>query len=278
MPFESFEKPPISSEEGIEEEVEEEGEKYLELKEFKKEEIEEAIERIAVVGDLENLSPDTLAKVNVENIDTILDLGTEKITKERQEINKDTFKNLEEGMEELSNRSSSAHALLCAVNGKEDFKAFRETVEKFTKEKKTEETDEKILYLKKTAERQIKMEEISGELLKIELKRRIGDLKKDDSFFLRSALQLENSTPKINEILDYFKKEEIQSKSEKIKDVTEKIEENLNLIKNKKADLIKDKFYDFCLDVSKLRFLDFEDLNEEKMKETVKSLVESYGK
>jgi hypothetical protein len=269
MPFEEFEKPPILPEE--EEEVEEK--EKLGLKEFS----EEEIKKIADIPDLEKLPTDTLEKINIENIDTILDLAGEKIAKERQEENKKAFKNLEEGMEDLSDRSSAHHKLLCAVSGKEDFKTFRDILGKFVEEKKIKETDERSLYLREIADRQIKICGIEEELFKIDVKRRIGDLKNDDSFFQKSTSQIENLAPKITEILDYFSQEEIQSKSKEIRDRREKIKENLNLIKDKKFELIKDKFYDFCLNISQLRRIDFEDLEEKKMKETVKSLVESYG-
>ena len=53
------------------------------------EEIEEAIERITIVGNLENFSfSGVLTKISSENINPILDLGVEKITKEHQEANK----------------------------------------------------------------------------------------------------------------------------------------------------------------------------------------------
>jgi hypothetical protein len=292
---ESFENPttPQNEEEDslekVEEKVEEtekitEVEERPELKNFTQEEIDEAIEKIAVVGDMQHLPPDTLTKIDSENIDSILDLGAEKIGKDRQEVNKDSFKNLEEGVEELWNRSSSAHALLCSVNGKEDFRAFKGTLERFADEKKVQETDERITYLAETTDRQIKIEEVSEELFKIDLKKTIGDIKKDESFFENSVSQIENLAPKIEGVLDYFKKEEVQSRSKEIKsksgtdikDFTEKLEENLNLIKDGKTKLIKDKFYDFCLGIGRLRWLDFEVLNAEKMGKTAKELVNSY--
>jgi len=285
MPFESFEQPPIPPAE--EEEKPEQGEtemneKSSELKEFTEEELKEATERIAVVGDIQNISPETLAKINPENVDPILDLSINKIAKERHDLNEKTFKGLEEGMEELSNRSSVGHILLCAVNGKEDFKSFRDCLEKFIEKKKVKETDDRILYLRETVNRQIEMEGLSEELFKIECKKIIGDIKKDDAFFIQSVPQLENLTPRIEETLNYFKTEEVKSKRGEVKDksgmdiknLTGDIEENLDLIKNQKTELVKGNLHNLCLDVSKLRWIDFEKLNEKKMKETVNSFKE----
>lgn len=281
MPFEEFKefKGPLipSGEKGEKErpKIEEakHKEKPSELEEFSDQEIREIID----VVDVEKLSPGTLSKINIENIDSILDFGAQEIAEERQKEN-EKFKNLEEGMKQLSNASSSHHKLLCAVNGKEDFKTFYGTIEKSVEEKKIEETDDRVLYLKETTNRQIEICRISEELFKIDIKRRIGDLKKDNSFFLKSIPQIENLTPQIKEILEYFKKEEIQTKSKEIEDLTRKGEVFLNLIKDGKTDVIKDQFYKFCLNLSQLRLIDFEDLNEEKMKNTIKELVESQNK
>lgn len=245
-----------------------------ELKEFSNEEIEKVME----IVDIKEFPSNILAKIDIENIDSIIDLAVESKRERRQKLNKNRFLNLQDGLEELRWSASAYHKLLCAVNGKEDFEAFYNLIEKFTKEKKIEETDERIQYLKEVTNRQIEMSRILEELFRIDIKRRIGNLKKDERFFSESIPQLEKLLPEINEVLDYFKKEEIQLKLKKIKNLIKESEIFLNWIKDRKTNLVKDKFYNFCFNLSLLRLMDFEDLNREKMKETVEDLIRSSEK
>lgn len=250
-------------------------EQRLELKNFSKEEIENITDVDILKFHPEKISSETLAKINTENIDPILDSEDKRIANERQK-NIEQLTTLDTMLDFLKNVSSSHHKLLCATNGREDFNKFKEILERLIQEKKIEENDKRVAYLSEVINRQIEICEIEKELFKIDIKRRIGNLKNENLFFQKSVPQIEKLVPKIDKILNYFNQEEIKSKSEKIKNLLGETEGLLNLIKDKKFESLENRFYDFCLNLSKLRLIDFEELNEKEIEEKVKNLVESY--
>lgn len=224
---------------------------------------------------LETISHEILEKIDPRSIDQILNIVVSTLQQERQKRNEERFKslNLEEAIDELFKTSSASHAILCAVNGREDFKKVFNIFERFIREKKIEENDGRILYIREVINRNIKIYDIEIELLKIDAKRRIGELKKDNSFFEQSLPQLESLIPVISEFLNYYKENDILSKPEEVKNLIEEIERYLELIENKNYDLIREKFYDFCLNLSTLRNIYFEELEVKQIRENVKDLV-----
>ena len=263
MALELFEKPLIK-------------EGASELKEFKDEEIKEIVQKIT--NDyLEKLSPLVLAKINNQNLNLILNLVEEEISKERKELNKKRYKDLEIGVEEIQ-ISAASHMLLCTINSSEDFKAFRDVFEKFVKEKNLAPDNEEITYLRKTLNRYIEIEETLKDLFKIDIKRRIGELKNNETFWEKGFSETKDLIPRIEKILNYFRQKEVWSESNDLKDLLEKIEEDIKLIKEQKIESIKDKFYNFCWNLSLLGNIDFEKLNTEKIKRVVKNLNEFTSK
>lgn len=219
-----------------------------------------------------DIEPQHLDKVTPENIREITEKGEKLLREERAEANDfSAGQPPSEVLKIMNNRSSASHAIQCAVNGAEDFKAFRGRIEDFAKERGIAANEENFSYLRNFLGRHIKMKEVLTGLYEIDIARRFGEAKKDKRFFRQEELNFGNLKEPISDSLKDFKdanKEALEDNSkaqEKIRDLEKKLAEA-----DYKA--LENDFYEFCQDFSDLIFIDYEQFNADKLKIAVEGL------
>jgi hypothetical protein len=235
-------------------------------------------EEIMQLGDpltIETMPTETLKRICHENIDEILHKLVCSLQEERQKFNEERLKtsNPEEALEKLLHTSSASHSITCAVNGREDFRTLSTIFERSITERGMKEENEKIPSLREIIKRIIKAYDIEVELFKIDVKRRIGNLKKDNSFFEKSFPQLASLVQEIREHLNYYKAHKIPHSTEKVKNLIEEIESYLQLIENRNYEIAREKFYGFCLNLTSLRCVYFEELWAKQIRKILEDLV-----
>ncbi|MDD5606659.1 MAG: hypothetical protein PHN37_02230, partial [Candidatus Pacebacteria bacterium] len=133
-----------------------------------------SVKEVQEITGIVDLGPQHLDKINLDNIEEIIEQGEKEIKKERQKINSCLSLSLLEMFQEIQKRSSKSHAIQCSVNSIEDFKMLEKQINNETA----------LTFLK----RHIKMKEILTQLYKIDIMRRIGTAKNEKGVFEKGLL------------------------------------------------------------------------------------------
>lgn len=213
-----------------------------------------SVKEVQEITGIVDLGPQHLDKINLDNIEEIIEQGEKEIKKERQKINSCLSLSLLEMFQEIQKRSSKSHAIQCSVNSIEDFKMLEKQI-----------NNETVLTFLK---RHIKMKEILTQLYKIDIMRRIGTAKNEKGVFEKGLLNLERIKKEIQESINDFEKENRES-----------IQKTglINVLKELKQGLLEKNpegiFYDkICQNYSELIFSDFELLHEKELEQIIKNI------
>jgi hypothetical protein len=253
MPFEKFERPPTPPEE------------EKEIEELSPEEAKDAL--------VSGFKKEDLEKITLDNIRETIEKGVEKLREERKEIN-EYFKDKSpsEILEDLGDRSSMSHTILCSVNGAEDFKAFKERFDLFSVEHKIDKENKDFKYVDSFLERHIRMKELLTELYKINIIKEIGLAKNEEAFFEKEIPNYKNLIAPVENTIAEFESANSE-KIEKLPDLQKEIEELKENLHEEDTKILKNIFYEkICQKYSKLIFLDFEEFNEKDLGKAIENL------
>jgi hypothetical protein len=200
-----------------------------------------------------DLGPRAMEDINAEDARTILDSGVEKLSGIRQVINnglRDKGVKLDNLWQEVMvDRYSGSHAIKCAVNGEEDSKFLLENIRP-----ESPEASE----VKSFLQRHARMKGLLAELYKIDIMRRMAEVKKDPAFIAGEYEKLKALSGDLAASLDDFSQANdlSEEKNEVIKESAALLRDRLEKIKS-----IDENFYEqICTVYSDVVFNDY-DLN-----------------
>jgi hypothetical protein len=214
-----------------------------------------------------DLGPRVTEGINPDNARTILDSGVEKLRGIRRVINdglRDKGVKLENLWQEVMvDRYSGSHAIKCAVNGEADCMFVTENID-------VQSPD--AADVKSFLKRHARMKGLLAELYKIDIMRRMAEVKKDPSFIAGEYEKLKALSGDLAASLDDFSQANDLSKEkhEVIKESAALLRDRLEKIKS-----IDENFYEqICTAYSDVVFNDY-DLNIKDLTIKIHDLTQS---
>lgn len=229
-----------------------------------------------VKNDLDHITPTNLA--------SLLQEAKNRIRGQRrayvQEI--ENLLDPSEALRSVCMGSSASHALACAVNGEETFRALRNRVEKLAKERRIGRNNPDLAYTIGFLDRHIEMNNLEAQLFEIDTARRISIVKGDPVYFENALKNYPELTREVSQALDEFERANTQlirslprSEQEKL---TRQISELRQLLSQQDPNVLREIFYDKIInDYTDIVFTNFEILNMDRLKTTFRSLQEAQG-
>ncbi len=201
-----------------------------------------------------------IGSVTAENLDGFVDEFIKFREQRRQNLNLETCHDMSvvELVAEKRGRSCEPHAIQCDIQGAQDASFIVSELEKRNSVEGVLELHQLILFFK----REIKLRTNLAEFHRIDISRRIGDFKKDASFFDKERQRFEKALPILFKLLKQFEKENLEKinslpdgdRDEVVNDL-----KNLRNISVSDFDSLKSSFYeDVCERIGRLINMDWE--------------------
>ncbi len=201
-----------------------------------------------------------IGSVTPENVGDFVDEFTKFREQRRQQLNEENCIDMSavELIAEKRGRSCEPHAIQCDIQGAKDAEFIIEELEKRKGPEGIVEMHQIVLFFK----REIKLRDSLAQFHRVDISRRIGDFKKNDSFYVNEKERFEKALSTLPKILKEFEKEN----SEKIHALPDEHRKqilsdlfNLQNISPDSFDNLKSSFYEeICERIGRLIGTDFE--------------------
>lgn len=223
-----------------------------------------------------DVGPHYLERVNRENIDAILDNGTQQIQARRTKANDEHVPkdaSMLDLMAEKDRRQSGAHAIQCAINPAVDAKFYLGRLA----EKNIPEGNKDAAVIKDFFNRLIKINGVLAGFFRADVIRRIGKEKQDSGFFEEEQEKIKQLFAELPQVLNNYEaanKEKILSLPEEEKIKVEDALAGLRAVaKEPNWEELNEGFYDdVCMRLSFLIETDYKKFNKDDLFEAAKNL------